>query len=111
MGLATEQFERNISKVIESPHVQVDLNSAIFTNSSNWDISHKQTFANYWASVNFKGKGWLQNFLYKRKLNFFGHMKRHDSLEKAWLEGQVPGKRSRGRQRRRWEDCNFLLGV
>ena len=50
-------------------------------------------------------EGWLFNSVYRRKLNFFAHMKRHDSLEKAVLKGQVHGKRSRDRQRRRWEDC------
>ena len=51
-------------------------------------------------------EGWLLNTVYRRKLKFFSHIKRHDSLEKGVLEGKVPGKRSRGRQRRRWEDCN-----
>ena len=50
-------------------------------------------------------EGWLLNTVYRWKLKFFGHIKRHDSLEKAVLEGKVPGKRSRGRQRRRWEEC------
>ena len=49
-------------------------------------------------------EGWLLNSIYRQKLNFFGHMKRDDSLEKAGLEGQVPGKRSRDRQRKRCED-------
>ena len=48
-------------------------------------------------------EGWLLNTGYRRKLKFFGHIKSHDSLVKAVLEGKVPGKRSRGRQRRRWE--------
>ena len=39
-------------------------------------------------------EGWLLNTVYRRKLIFFGHIKRHDSLEKAELEGRVPGKRS-----------------
>ena len=50
-------------------------------------------------------EGWLLNTVYRRKLKFFCHIKRHDSLEKAVLEGKVLGKRSRGRERRRWEDC------
>ena len=36
-------------------------------------------------------EGWLLNTVYRRKLRFFGHIKRNDSLEKAVLEGQVPG--------------------
>ena len=49
-------------------------------------------------------EAWQLNAAYKRKLNFLGHIKRHDSLEKAVLQGQVPGKRSRGRPRRRGEE-------
>ena len=49
-------------------------------------------------------EGWLLNTVYRRKLKLFGHIKRHDSLDKAVLEGKVPGKRSQGRQRRRWKD-------
>ena len=36
---------------------------------------------------------------------FFCYIKKHDSLEKTVLEGKVPGERSGGRQRRRWEHC------
>ena len=39
------------------------------------------------------------------KLQYFGHlMQRADSLEKTLILGKVKGKRSRGRQRRRWLD-------
>jgi len=38
----------------------------------------------------------------KRKLNYFGHTARHDSLSKALLEGCVEGTRRRGRQRTSW---------
>ena len=37
-----------------------------------------------------------------RKLKYFGHVKRHEGLEKEILEGEVQGKRTRGRPRRRW---------
>ena len=40
----------------------------------------------------------------KQKLSYFGHVKRHDTLEKAILEGKVEGKRKRGKPRRRWAD-------
>ena len=39
----------------------------------------------------------------RRKLQYFGHLKRHHTLEKTFMDGVVPGKRSRGRQRMRWE--------
>ena len=41
----------------------------------------------------------------KLKLQHFGHlMRRVDSLEKTLMLGGVGGRRSRGRQRRRWLD-------
>ena len=40
----------------------------------------------------------------QRKLKYFGHIKRHDRIEKTMLEGHMPGPRSRGRPRRRWSD-------
>ena len=45
----------------------------------------------------------LQHFK-KQKLSYFGHMKRHNTLERTILEGKVEGKRSRGKPRRRWQD-------
>lgn len=38
-------------------------------------------------------------------MKLFGHINRHDSSENATLEGQEPGNRSRGKPRRRWQDC------
>ena len=38
----------------------------------------------------------------KQKLTYFGHVKRHDSLERQIMEGAMEGKRERGRPRRRW---------
>ena len=40
----------------------------------------------------------------KRKLFFFGHVMRHDSLQRVLLEGMVEGKRGRGRPRLQWSD-------
>ena len=39
----------------------------------------------------------------KLKLGYFGHIKRHETLEKHILEAKVEGKRGRGRPTRRWE--------
>lgn len=39
----------------------------------------------------------------KLKLKYFGHIKRHESLEKYILETKMEGKRGRGRPTRRWE--------
>ena len=47
-------------------------------------------------------EGWLVKRIKERKLKYFGHIKRHDNLEKTVLEGYIMGKRKRGRPRRRW---------
>ena len=57
-------------------------------------------------------ENWLLNNIKSRKLKYFGHVKRHDSIEKIILEGVVPGKRRRGRPKRRWsQDITEQLGV
>ena len=38
----------------------------------------------------------------KKKLAYYGHVKRHHSLQKIVLEGKVDGKRDRGRRRKSW---------
>ncbi|GFR72522.1 tenascin [Elysia marginata] len=40
----------------------------------------------------------------RRKLAWFGHVTRHDSLSKTIFQGTVEGKRRRGRQRKAWCD-------
>ena len=40
----------------------------------------------------------------KLKLQYFGHMRRLDSLEKTLMQGGIGGRRRRGRQRMRWLD-------
>ena len=39
-----------------------------------------------------------------RKLQYFGHIKRHNNICKHIMEGNIEGKRARGRQRRTWLD-------
>ena len=39
------------------------------------------------------GKYWLLNNIKARKLSYFGHLKRHDSLEKHILEARLEGKK------------------
>ena len=46
----------------------------------------------------------LLNDIKKRKLCYFGHIKRHSSIKKEILEGKIEGKRGRGRPPRKWED-------
>ena len=40
----------------------------------------------------------------RRKLAWFGHVTRHDTLSKTILQGTVEGGRRRGRQRKNWTD-------
>ena len=40
----------------------------------------------------------------KRKMKWFGHVTRHNSLSKTILQGTVEGGRKRGRQRKTWTD-------
>ena len=40
----------------------------------------------------------------KLKLQYFGHMRRLDSLEKTLMQGGIGGRRRRGRQSMRWLD-------
>ncbi|GFR99641.1 endonuclease-reverse transcriptase [Elysia marginata] len=40
----------------------------------------------------------------RRKLAWFGHVTRHDSLSKTILQGTVEGKHRRGRQKKAWCD-------
>ena len=40
----------------------------------------------------------------KLKLQYFGHMRRVDSLEKTLMLGGIGGRRRKGRQRMRWLD-------
>ena len=42
--------------------------------------------------------------LKQRKLKWFGHIKRSTLPVKVAVEGMIPGKRKRGRPRRRWRD-------
>ena len=73
-----------------------------------WTI--KETNANILRRLGLKTPQ-LLNIIKKQKLKFFGHIKRHDTLEKLFLEGKVDGKRGRGRPRRRWsQDIGEWLG-
>ena len=40
----------------------------------------------------------------RRKLQWYGHVSRHDTLSKTILQGTVEGGRKRGRQRKSWSD-------
>ena len=44
------------------------------------------------------------NNIKARKPSYFGHLKRHDSLEKHILEARLEGKRRKGRPTTRWTE-------
>ena len=46
----------------------------------------------------------LEGLTLKLKLQYVGHLKRTDSLEKTLMLGKIEGRRRRGRQRMRWLD-------
>ena len=46
----------------------------------------------------------LEELILKLKLQYFGLMRRVDSLEKTLILGGIGGRRRRGRQRIRWLD-------
>ena len=46
----------------------------------------------------------LEGMMLKLKLQYFGLMRRVDSLEKTLMLGRIGGRRRRGRQRMRWLD-------
>ena len=62
----------------------------------------KESNANIMKTLGLK-KSLLMSKIKKLKLNYFGHLKRHDTLERDVLEGMVEGKRGRGRPQRRWQ--------
>ena len=50
------------------------------------------------------GQDWLLNNIKARTLSYFGHLKRHYSLEKHILESRLEVKRRKGRPTRRWTE-------
>ena len=72
------------------------------------NISYKDHVTNEEVSNKIKGAIGpyedLLSIVKKRKLKWYGHVSRSNGLAKTILQGTVPGKRRRGRQRKRWED-------
>ena len=46
-------------------------------------------------------ENWLLNSIMRQEMIFFGHTKRHGSLEREIFEGITEGRRGRGRPKRR----------
>ena len=54
----------------------------------------------------------LMNIIKRQKLSYFGHIKRHDTIERLFMEGLCEGRRGRGRPRRRWiQDVSDWMGL
>ena len=67
-------------------------------------ISWKAKKSNDFVLKKLKTKRQLLATVKQRQLQYFGHIKRHQSIKKDILEGKVEGKRARGRQRTMWTD-------
>ena len=46
----------------------------------------------------------IENIIKRRKLKWYGHVKRSDLPVRTTIEGHIEGKRHRGRPRQRWRD-------
>ena len=44
----------------------------------------------------------LLNTIKQRQISYYGHTRRHETLQKKILEGKIDGKRGRGRRRNCW---------
>ena len=44
----------------------------------------------------------ITNIIKKKKLQYFGHLMRHNNISRTLLDGHINGKRSRGRPRAMW---------
>ena len=51
----------------------------------------------------------LEKQIRRRKLRYFGHVVRHDSLEQDIMLGMIPGLKRQGGQKKQWLDdiCNW----
>ena len=61
----------------------------------------KKTNVEVLEKVGLKNKEML-NIIKRRKLTYYGHISRHDSMQKDILEGKIEGTRGRGRPRKSW---------
>ena len=60
----------------------------------------------------FKWTNWLHNFVRRQELKYFGHVTRHNRLEKTIIQGMVAGKSRRGKPRQIWEkDITYTFGT
>ena len=67
-------------------------------------ISYTERVKNEDVLKRLKVKKELLNKSKSHKLSYFGHIVRHESIQKTVLEGRMEGSRGRGRPRRQWVD-------
>ena len=54
----------------------------------------------------------IVNTIKRRKLAYYGHVRRHETLQKKILEGKIEGERGRGRRRKSWiENIKEMTGA
>ena len=66
-------------------------------------VSWRQHKTNAWILEHLRTEPMLVKQMRKRKMKHFGHIIRHNSLEKTIIQGITAGKRGRGRPARTWE--------
>ena len=67
-------------------------------------VSWKEKKTNIWVLEKVGSDLTLRKDISNRKMRFFGHIMRHDCLEKLLCQGMVNGKRRRGRPPKGWLD-------
>ena len=67
-------------------------------------ISYKDRVTNKEVLRRLNTQRTLLDTIKNRKMKFFGHIKRHNTIMKDILEGKMKGTRPRGRPRAQWTD-------
>ena len=67
-------------------------------------VSYKDRITNVEVLRRLGVKRELMSKIKKDKLTYFGHVIRHESIQKTVLTGKAEGRRGRGRPRRKWTD-------
>ena len=75
----------------------------IYRRISRTSWADKVTNQHVLQKINIKSTELVQ-MIRTRKAKFYGHVRRHDSLQRVLLEGKVEGKRGRVRKRTSWTD-------
>ena len=95
-GSETWTLNKNLEKKIEAFEMW------IFRRMGKISWTEKKTNKEVCKMLNVQPT--LLKTIKSRKLQYFGHIKRHNNICKHIMEGNIEGKRARGRQRRTWLD-------